>query len=495
MIKDLKFVTPESEGLSSESILEFIDFFKELRINLHSFIIVKGGNILAEGYYKPFDKDTKKRIYSCSKTITSYAVGKACGEGLVDLKAPIVSYFPEITDPHPVMATVTVEDVLMMCVPLENSSYCRFASPDGPEVTEDDDWTKLFFEGGAVTDKPSGRLFRYNSLGSSVLCDMIKRVTGKDFLDYLRPELDKIGVSEDIDCIRSSTGFQWGASGILTTTRDFAKMGELLLHKGEYMGEQLLPRDYMERATSRLRATIHGEDVKTGSYGYGYQIWTEPYGYGMHGMRGQVVYCFPDKDFMVVMTSNEPDYSVKYYYAASRLYKAIADKPLPENNAAYGELCQALGDLKIDRSFGAAHSEWEKKISGKTYIMNENSMGLERIRVDIGEGEGIFSFTVRGEEKKLRFGLGEYADTTFPDKTFYGKRSNVRSGREFRTLVTGSWTAEDTLFIIADVSDDTPGSLGISLEFFGDSLAAELRGTGEGILDRYNVTCSGKYAD
>lgn len=495
MVNDFNFVTPESEGICSESILEFLDFFKELRINIHSFMMVKNGNIVAEGYYKPFDKDTRKRIYSCSKSITSFAVGKLYGEGLVDLNAPIVSYFPEIKNPHPIMAEVTVEDVLKMTVPHIDHDYCRFPRPDDPDVVLDEDWTERFFSGKGVGDKPHGKLFDYNSLGSSLLGSLVKKVSGKNFLDYLRPEFDKIGVSRDIGCIETPDGVHWGASGVLATTRDFAKMGELMLNLGEYKGEQLLPRDYMERAVSKMSGTIFGEGITPDSYGYGYQMWVLPHGYCMQGMRGQVVYCFPDKNFMVVITSNEPDYAGKYYYAASRLYKSISDTPVEENSVSYKKLCDRIAALKIDRSFGEKHSVWESCVGGKTYVMNDNDMKISSFVLDFGKESGCLRFVKDGEEKTLKFGYGEYVDTLFPDKNFYGRRSNVKSGREFRVLSTGSWDLEDRLIVFADISDETPGSLGIVFEFYDDKVALQLKSGGEGILFGYEGVASGRVAD
>ena len=50
MLKDLYFVTPESEGLSSENVLRFIELMKKRKVNLHSFLIYRNGNILAEAY-------------------------------------------------------------------------------------------------------------------------------------------------------------------------------------------------------------------------------------------------------------------------------------------------------------------------------------------------------------------------------------------------------------------------------------------------------------
>ena len=66
MVKDLICVSPESEGLPSSAVLEFLDFIKEERFNMHSFMLVRNGKILTEAYYKPFDKDFMQRLYSGS---------------------------------------------------------------------------------------------------------------------------------------------------------------------------------------------------------------------------------------------------------------------------------------------------------------------------------------------------------------------------------------------------------------------------------------------
>ena len=57
MVNDLIFCKPEEEGLDSARILKFIERLKERKTNLHSFMMVRKGKILAEAYYQPFDKD------------------------------------------------------------------------------------------------------------------------------------------------------------------------------------------------------------------------------------------------------------------------------------------------------------------------------------------------------------------------------------------------------------------------------------------------------
>ena len=137
----------------------------------------------------------------------------------------------------------------------------------------------------------------------------------------------------------------------------------------------------------------------------------------------------------------------------------------------------------------------EEAISGKTFRMNENKKGIDNLRLDFGEQEGTLSFTKHGEKKIIRFGLGDYADTTFPDKSFYGMTMNRPSGGEFRALVTASWPQRDSLLIVCDIADTTPGTLMISMEFHEDTVALCMAKSAEAILAEYELTASGRLAD
>lgn len=68
--KILKTVTPESVGVPSEAVLNYIGTLEKKGVNLHSFIMLKDGKIFAEGYYPPFSEDRLQRLYSVSKSFT-----------------------------------------------------------------------------------------------------------------------------------------------------------------------------------------------------------------------------------------------------------------------------------------------------------------------------------------------------------------------------------------------------------------------------------------
>ena len=96
---ELKHVTPESEGIPSDAVVRFIDKVTEYRMNIHSFAFIRRGNVAAEAYAKPFfDENFNHRLYSCSKSFVSLAIGKLVRENKVKLTDKICSYFTEFVD-------------------------------------------------------------------------------------------------------------------------------------------------------------------------------------------------------------------------------------------------------------------------------------------------------------------------------------------------------------------------------------------------------------
>ena len=71
---------------------------------MHSLMIIRHGDVVAEGWWSPYAEERVHLLYSLSKSFTSTAAAFAIAEGLLDLDATMLSYFPEfdseITDPH-----------------------------------------------------------------------------------------------------------------------------------------------------------------------------------------------------------------------------------------------------------------------------------------------------------------------------------------------------------------------------------------------------------
>lgn len=474
------------------AVLEFLDYIEKTNYALQSFALIKDGTLICEGYYSPFKADEKRRLYSSSKSIAALAVGKLVTEGLVSLDAPLVSYFPEyVKGCDARLAAATVEDALIMSLPLSSNPYGVFEKKHPDDVTTMDSWCKDFFSGKLVCDKPKGTLFNYNSHASYILGALTDRLVGKSFIEYLRPELDKIGVSADIDCVKSPEGIAWASSGVLATTRDFALIAQFMMNLGEWDGEQLISREYMERATTKRIDTAFELCDAPNTCGYGYQIWMHPHGFGMYGMLGQCAFCFPDKSFIFVCNSNVKAYLPTIYYAAEKLYDSIDNAPLAADESS-ACLAERLFSLRYCTARGAARSPIENELCG-VYELSQNPMGIDKMELDFGKANGIFRMWKNGEIKEIPFGYGECVDTVFPQK-YYSMVFTPHVGDRFpRTLSAGAWTGDRRLMIIMDISDTLLGRLTVTLEFADDGgLAMKMVKNGEGLLGEYQGVAIGK---
>src|SRR5687767_2391526 len=79
--KPLPRSTPEAQGISSSAVVAFLDDVGKNVDSLHSFMLVRHGHIVAEGWWAPYDAKSRHELYSLSKSFTSTAVGIAIAEG------------------------------------------------------------------------------------------------------------------------------------------------------------------------------------------------------------------------------------------------------------------------------------------------------------------------------------------------------------------------------------------------------------------------------
>ncbi len=492
MINDLIFATPEEMGISSACILKFIERMKEKKVNLHSFLIAKNGKIVTEAYYKPFDKDFKHRLYSCSKTYVALAVGRLIGEGKLRLDDKIMDVLPEYANEaqHKWLKECTVEDALKMSIPQLSDTYL---------ARDYKEWAWTFFNHPTRSKalKPGSTVFNYNTSGSFILDVIVEKITGQTFLEYMRPVFDKIGVAKDIWCVKAPDGYSWGGSGVITTLRDFAKVAELLLRKGEYKGEELLPRWYMERATSKQISNIESNAYSTFvTKGYGYQIWITEHGFAMNGMGSQFAFCFPEKDMLFVCqgdTQGAPVGDYVYEQFAHEVYERVQDTVLPVGEA-YTRLQKELEALALNVDYGVAHTPFENEINGVKYTLEDNPMGWKWFRFDFVGEEGTLTYENDRGVKKIDFGCNAFKQGVFPETHYYDKQVDVPANRELNCLADGSWTEDKKILLRVFIVDTCFGNCFMTFGFKGGEVGVMMHKTAEFFLNEYVGFAGGQKA-
>jgi CubicO group peptidase (beta-lactamase class C family) len=311
---------------------------------MHSFMILRHGNVIAEGWWKPESADDQHILNSVSKSFNSTAVGLAIEEGKLNLNDRVLKFFPEDAPPNPSenLKAMTVRDLLTMTGGQDTE----------PKAIGGDPSVKQFLAHPFVY-KP-GTHFLYNTMGAYVLSAIVTKVTGQTTLEFLKPRLfEPLGI-ENPKWLTSPEGNSLGGYGLYLRTEDIARFGQLYLQKGSWNGRQLIPKDWIKQATSKQVSNDHESHAQIGidwQQGYGYQFWRCTHNaYRGDGAGGQFCVVIPDQDMVVAMTAGKANMQAELNAIWNDLLPACAAKELSEDNAEQEKINQLVASLRVHPS-------------------------------------------------------------------------------------------------------------------------------------------------
>lgn len=268
---------------------------------LHSLLVVKDGQIIYERYGNGHNSEELHSMWSATKTFTAIAVGFAQQEGLLKVDSPIVNYLTSDQMPltiSPQLAHLTTAHLLSL-----SSGWAPDTITERMRAGEQFDPVATCLSRRFLAEP--GERWGYNNQDSYMAGIIVENVTGMRLQDYLREKLfTPLGIDTflyDMDAM----GHNMGATGLYLQASSLAKMGQLLLQKGEWDGTQLLDSAWISRMTSVQSMQKGGPTESDWRCGYGFQVWMchLPGSYRADGMWGQYCLVLPDKNAVVVMTS------------------------------------------------------------------------------------------------------------------------------------------------------------------------------------------------
>lgn len=404
-IQSLPRGTPEAAGISSAAILDFMDAFKDKNMELHSFMILRHGKVIAEAWNKPYAADLKHSMYSVSKSFTATAVGFAVAEKKLTVNDQVISFFPDDLpeQPSPHLLKLKIKDLLTMSVGQENDPIF--------EITTADNWIKAFLNKPIIHEP--GTKFLYNSMATYVLSAIVQKVTGEKILDYLKPRLfDPLGI-QNIDWETDPRGIHVGGWGLRLKTEDMAKFGQLFLQKGVWQGKQILPASWVaEASTLKIEqapdATAEQKATNDWLQGYGYQMWrNRHHSYRADGAFGQFIIVLPAQDAVIVMTAETADMQSEINLVWQYLWPAFQSKPLPADVKMHKLLRDQSNGLALPVANGRS-ADVEKQISGKTFDLQEPGK-LKSIGFQFINATCQLTLQTDTAEHQLVFGNGKWA--------------------------------------------------------------------------------------
>ncbi|MGI6745830.1 MAG: Beta-lactamase precursor [Firmicutes bacterium ADurb.Bin300] len=348
--------TPESVGVSSTEIVEFLRDMEENKLEFHSFMIVRNGKVAAECFRAPFTADTPHAQYSVSKTFTSVAVAFAVDEGFFSLDTLLVDIFPEYVrgKKDKKLEKLTIRHLITMTAGKSVNILADKSKTD---------WIESFFN--CPWYAAPGEEFRYTNENIYMLSAAVKKTTGLSLRDFLGPRLFEPLSIETPFWETDNEGVEAGGWGSYFKTEDLAKLMLCFAGDGKLNGKQILPEGWVKEASAPISDNSFCTDLDA-KQGYGYCLWRNggcKQSYRADGMFSQFGLVFEEYDAVVVVTSGIADEQEARDCIWRHFPKAFIE---PHNGkTAIPKLKEILSLSPIDLPAVSGHSPLETKIEGK----------------------------------------------------------------------------------------------------------------------------------
>src|SRR5260221_6624695 len=461
---ELPRTSPEQQGIASSAILQFVEALERQIHEMHSFMLLRHGSVVAEGWWSPYSAESPHLLFSVSKSFTSTAVGLAIAEGHFTIDDSVLSFFPDemLAEASDLWAAMRVRHLLTMTSGQTMDTWISMVDrPDG-------NWIKGFLTVPVVHEP--GTQFVYNTGATYMLSAIVQKTTGMKIIDYLQPRLfEPLGI-RNASWQESPQGITAGGIGLSLTTEDVARFGQLYLQKGMWQGKQLLPETWIVEAT-RSQISNNGGGQTDWSQGYGYQFWRSRHdAYRADGVFGQFCIVMPEQDAVLAITggidfldSQEPLDLVWEF-----LLPAMGTEHL-EDTVSHHRLREKLSGLSLPPVQGKSDSPIATRISGRAYKVDSNDLNIQTIALDFTDSDCAVRVETPTGIETISSGWGVWRQgqqtTLFKQPLLFDRTAVAASG---------AWTGDDCFMMIVRLYE-TPFYHTIVYHFVGDELLIETR--------------------
>ena len=314
--------SPDSVGLDGTRLCRIADRLKQTEANIHAVVIVRHGRLVFEqyfpGYDRPwgqgdgqydFDATTRHDMRSVSKSAISLLVGIAIDRKLIaGADEPVVKFFPDYSAvKSPGWDNITLRHLLTMSSGMRWDEGRAWTDPknDEPYLGSEADPVRYVLSKPVIA--PPETVWTYNGGGTDLLGTVIERVSGKPLEEFAREALfTPLGIT-DWEWMKYRNEKVASAAGLGLRPRDAAKIGQLVLNKGDWNGRKIVSAKWIEQSiTPRFQAI----GLFGGLFYYGQQWWMgrtlsgdkDVKWIAAMGLGGQRIFIVPELDLVVMTT-------------------------------------------------------------------------------------------------------------------------------------------------------------------------------------------------
>ncbi|MGA0196812.1 MAG: serine hydrolase domain-containing protein [Schleiferiaceae bacterium] len=244
-------------------------------------IVLEKDSVVLEEYWDDHDASTISNSFSTAKTVITLLIQIAIQDGYIDSwDDPITKYIPEYEIPEGV-AEPTLRHFSTMTAGMQikenyNDPFSKTAKLYYGDHSEA---TALSVPPGK---NPAGEVYEYQSAQTQVLTVALSRAVGESVSSFANRELfAKVGFEVPATWhLDRADGLELGFCCLNVSVRDFAKLGQFILHDGKINGQSVVDSAFIAMAS---------QGYKSPYYGHSFWIYPEPHNhvFGFRGMLGQ----------------------------------------------------------------------------------------------------------------------------------------------------------------------------------------------------------------
>ncbi len=290
-------------------------------------VVLHAGEVVYEDYRLGTGRDDLRVSWSMAKSALSLLLGTLVADGTIpDLDAPVTQYAPLLRGSA--YDGATIRDVLLM------SSGVRFNEDYMDFWSDINRMGRVLALGGSMDGFAAGLTARrgapgsdwqYVSIDTHVIGMVIRAASGRSIDELMSERLfQPLGLDRAPYYITDGEGVAFVLGGLNLTTRDFARIGQLVLQNGQWQGQQLVPADWIAESTAP------GPHVAEEGTGYGYQWWLPPEArpgeVWARGVYGQNIWIDRTNDVVIAVNSADRDFTEDGVMPTNiAMFRAIAD--------------------------------------------------------------------------------------------------------------------------------------------------------------------------
>ncbi|MBK9252526.1 MAG: serine hydrolase [Proteobacteria bacterium] len=274
-------------------------------------LIMKDGRIVHEQYLNRTTDRTRFMSYSMAKSFNSIMAGVAIAEGrITSVDDPISKYMPELQGTA--YDGLSLKHLLWMRTGARwnDNFFTPGPSRDAHVAAFVESRQRYVTAALGIKERagPPGVAFNYNSVEAAMVGEIVTRAVGMPLSQYLSEKIWKpAGMESDAFYVLDgppSVGREFTAGGFNATLRDYGRVGQMMLDRGQVKGRQLVPASWVDESTKPGQGRASAED----GTGYAYLWWTIDgmRAYTMLGGEGQFVFVDPESRTVIIKLSHIP---------------------------------------------------------------------------------------------------------------------------------------------------------------------------------------------